>query len=48
MRIFGNESSHEKRNEDRLPRQLSNDDLSVLMMCMVRVLEIWIVKERDI
>ena len=41
LRIFGNESAHE-RDRDRMPKQLSEEDFMISLFCMSRVLEFWI------
>ena len=41
LRIFGNESAHE-RDEDRLPRELTENDFIISLFCLNRVLRFWL------
>lgn len=44
LRIFGNESVHQ-RDDDRLPRDLTENDFIISLFCLNRVLRFWLNKE---
>jgi hypothetical protein len=41
LRIFGNESVHE-HNDDKLPRELTENDFIISLFCLNRVLRFWL------
>ena len=41
LRIFGNESAHE-RNKDRVPSELTENDFIISLFCLNRVLQFWL------
>ena len=45
LRIFGNESVHERDNE-RLPRELTENDFIISLFCLNRVLRFWLDTEK--
>jgi hypothetical protein len=44
LRIFGNESAHERDATERRPRALTERDLAVCLFCLERVLTFWLEK----
>ncbi len=42
LRVLGNESAHEKLSDTRRPLYVAEDDLTVCLLCMQRVLRFWI------
>lgn len=45
LRIFGNESAHE-RNKDRMPSELTENDFIISLFCLNRVLQFWLNKNK--
>ena len=41
IRIFGNESAHEVKTRNQVPKKIEARDLSLLLFCMQRVVEFW-------
>ena len=46
LRIFGNESAHEKQKLHRKPAVISEGDISVCLLCLAQVLQFWIAQKR--
>ena len=47
LRIFGNESAHE-RDDGRLPSELTENDFIISLFCLNRVLRFWLDTEREL
>jgi hypothetical protein len=41
LRILGNESAHAKSSDGRLPAHLTQEDLTISLFCLQRVLDFW-------
>jgi hypothetical protein len=42
LRIFGNESAHEKLKSDRRPKSVTEADMALCLFCLQRLLEFWV------
>ena len=42
LRIFGNESAHQRQRAGRVPISIDEPDLAVCLFCILRLLEFWI------
>ena len=42
LRLFGNESAHEKSKTGQKPPYVNDEDLAVCLFCMQRVIEFWV------
>jgi hypothetical protein len=46
LRVFENESAHEKGHERRTPPALSEADIALCFFCILRVLDFWVETRR--
>ena len=48
LRIFGNESAHERQKQDRKPLNVTEADMVVCLFCLQRMLEFWVDLKDDL